>query len=256
MEIRQIYNKALSLAQGELVAILEGDDFWPPNKLEKQIPVFHNSEVVLSWGRGSCVNEEGKLISEIKIFNFKSPLYQNKSKELALRKLLSVNYIVPSSTVMIRKQPLLFIDGFKQPFSVPYVDYPTWFELALQGKFFFVDEILGYWRRHSSQSTVKLSKEQLIGRSQTVAEFCSKLSIEFKKCLGIDDKLIEARNHWFKGRVELIDKQWQRARGEFVQAILKGSFSTRLKSVIGLTASCLKMDIEHSIERFCRNKMF
>src|SRR5690242_3290688 len=30
-ELAKTYNRALSLAKGELIAILEGDDFWPPN---------------------------------------------------------------------------------------------------------------------------------------------------------------------------------------------------------------------------------
>jgi glycosyltransferase involved in cell wall biosynthesis len=44
------YNGALSLARGELVAILEGDDFWPGDKLSRMVPAFENSSVVLAYG--------------------------------------------------------------------------------------------------------------------------------------------------------------------------------------------------------------
>ena len=45
------YNKALSLSGGEFLAILEGDDFWPADKLAYQIKLFDDPQVVLSHGK-------------------------------------------------------------------------------------------------------------------------------------------------------------------------------------------------------------
>src|ERR1700747_2868947 len=44
------YNHALSLAKGEIIAILEGDDFWPPDKLSALVPFFADEEIVLAYG--------------------------------------------------------------------------------------------------------------------------------------------------------------------------------------------------------------
>jgi glycosyltransferase involved in cell wall biosynthesis len=39
-------NRALREAKGEVVAILDGDDFWTPEKLERQLPAFARSESI------------------------------------------------------------------------------------------------------------------------------------------------------------------------------------------------------------------
>ena len=54
-KLNETYNKALALANGELIAILEGDDFWPPDKLEVQVPFFLNTNVVLAFGEQNNV---------------------------------------------------------------------------------------------------------------------------------------------------------------------------------------------------------
>lgn len=58
----ETYNKALQISQGELIAVLEGNDFWPADKLEKQFPAFERKEVVLSWGKAAVTNSRGKTL--------------------------------------------------------------------------------------------------------------------------------------------------------------------------------------------------
>lgn len=152
-KLGETYNKALSLAQGELIAILEGDDFWPPDKLEQQVLAFENPEVVLTWGIGIYVDEKGQSIGKSKKIRFTDTVYQDKRK--IIKKLLFRNFISPTVTVMVRKNTLLSVGGFKQPPNAICVDYATWFDLVSQGKFVFIDSVLGYWRRHASQITVK-----------------------------------------------------------------------------------------------------
>ena len=48
--LAETYNAALARTSGPLVAILEGDDRWPPDKLALQVPVFEDEGVALSWG--------------------------------------------------------------------------------------------------------------------------------------------------------------------------------------------------------------
>lgn len=144
------YNHALDLAGGELIAILEGDDFWPADKLERQVPSFADPDVVLTWGIGVIVDSEGKILGKAR-----PPGFDCVGGGSAMRRLLLRNYLTPSVTVMVRAEALRRT-GFVQPAGAPFVDYPTWFEMVKFGKFRFVDTILGFWRVHPAQTTKRL----------------------------------------------------------------------------------------------------
>jgi len=143
------YNKALSVSRGDLVAILEGDDFWPFDKLEKQIKAFEDPEVVLSFGLCLYVDEKGNILGKSKGVKLAEATGQK------LRKIFLFRNFIPSVTVMIRKEALL-PEGFIEIKGVPFVDFPTWFVLTYKGRFAFVDDVLGYWRRYSTQTSAKL----------------------------------------------------------------------------------------------------
>lgn len=230
-QLVKTYNKALDLSEGDFIAILEGDDYWPKNKLEKQLPSFDNSNIIISWGKGLMVDSNNKLIREIfpKDFNRYEKIYQNTPPGIALRKLLLTNFLIPTATVIVRRKALIEIGGFKQPSGVPYVDFPTWLEICLKGEFCFVNETLGYWRRHSSQITSAHSAEEIFGHVKVSTNFYQKLSSEQKITYGIKDNLITGNNHWLCGSAYLIKKKWKKARREFFKAIIKGSLPIKLK---------------------------
>src|SRR3954454_9024597 len=47
--LSETYNEALELSRGELIAVLEGDDEWLPEKLSLQVPAFAEASVVLCY---------------------------------------------------------------------------------------------------------------------------------------------------------------------------------------------------------------
>jgi len=146
----ELYNLALSMAKGELIAILEGDDFWPEDKLEKQVPAFKDSDVVLTWGISGYVDANGNLLGRSR-----APRQRCLNGQKAFRALLVRNFATPTVTVMVRGDALRAV-GFVQPRGAPFVDYPTWFELVDRGKLCFVDEVLGFWRVHRAQQSRRL----------------------------------------------------------------------------------------------------
>lgn len=146
----ETYNKALSLSNGDLIAILEGDDFWPLNKLEYQVPLFQDEEVVMTHGKAKFVYDFGKKrrITKMNTREIKA-IVHNQPLGAALYALLGIIGTAPISvTTMYRKSALLDIGGFKQLESVPLVDNPTAMEISLKGKFKYLPKTLGYYRRH------------------------------------------------------------------------------------------------------------
>lgn len=245
-KLGETYNKALQYAQGEFIAILEGDDFWPPFKLEKQIPAFERREVVLSWGKAAVTNSQGETI-EIIPKNLK--WIKNRTKEETLRGLLLENF-PQSSTVMCRKRALLRIGGFKQPEGVHCIDTPTWLELSLIGDSRPVDEILGYHRQHAQQVTkmmfpkpAELHKYKIDFFKRLPQDLRNSIHVEAADlCRQVEHKISVA--HFHKGRIALLKGQWEEAKKNFKQSLNKGSLRIKLESLLGLTCAYLRVDLE------------
>lgn len=51
------FQKAISLCHGDIIFLSDQDDVWDTEKLEKMLPVFHDSNVVLAFHDATLVNE-------------------------------------------------------------------------------------------------------------------------------------------------------------------------------------------------------
>ena len=145
-----LYQMILKESVAPLVAILEGDDRWPPDKLERQVPDFNDPTVVLSYGSGLLIDECGCEYG--RVTPFKPGVRVNRPVGSIVPGLLVTNAIL-SPTVVVRRATLDAVGGFWQPEGVPYVDHPTWLLLAMKGSFAYHDKAVGSWRRHPAQWT-------------------------------------------------------------------------------------------------------
>jgi len=145
------YAAGLAATEAPLVAILEGDDEWPPEKLARQVPFFDDPDVVLAYGSAHEIDDVGCVYATYRR-RPRGTAAENRPIGSILPHLLRQNFIV-SATVVVRRQTLNNVGGFWQPTGIPYVDHPTWLRLALEGPFAYEPEIAGRWRRHSEQFT-------------------------------------------------------------------------------------------------------
>jgi glycosyltransferase involved in cell wall biosynthesis len=153
--LAESYRDALDASTGRLIAILEGDDRWPPDKLALQVPDFDRETTVLSYGACVLADDFGCDYGLV-VPSLGASVLANEPVGVILPELLR-NCPILSPTVMVRRTALEAIGGFWQPPGVPYVDHPTWLLLGLQGTFAFHRQPVGSWRRHAEQWTTRLS---------------------------------------------------------------------------------------------------
>ena len=251
----ETYNKALGMSAGSLIAVLEGDDLWPPDKIEKQVPAFDRPEVVLSFGTVTMVDSNGKILytqrGDLKWF-------KGRTRPQVLRRLFSNNF-VPACTAMCRRDALVTIGGFYQPAGTPFVDYPTWLKLLLQGQVGPVPEVLGYWRVHQNQISFSKVFEMSEARSKVREDFYGQLSLETRNSLSISaSDLTRLRQqslssyHFTVGRTELVNDEWREARTHFKEAFSRGTLLSKCLSSVGIICSYLRLNLEWAALIACR----
>ncbi|MFN3921897.1 MAG: glycosyltransferase family 2 protein, partial [Caldimicrobium sp.] len=125
------YNEALSLAKGEWIAILEGDDVWLPYKLEKQVEILNkylSENIVLLSSFPGFIREDLNIVTvpNLKVsLSFKN-IPKNKPYNAMEFLLLGLNPVY-SQTALIKREVLEKVGGFIQkPREIRLVDFPTW----------------------------------------------------------------------------------------------------------------------------------
>lgn len=248
MQLAESYNLALQMSRGAFVAVLEGDDFWPADKIERQLRLFDRPETVLTWGRAVVTNEAGEALGTIPSAAVVSR-WRRPGPGQAARLLLEANPI-PACTVMCRREALARIGGFQQPGGIPTADYPTWLQLCRVGSFVSSNEVLGFHRRHRNQVTVQMkSVMDLVLDWGT--QFVERLPSNERAALGLSLKRaqqIRRNRHGYldyaAGRAALGVSNRELARGLFRQALKNGAGMTRIKASIGWSCALFGVDFE------------
>lgn len=145
------YNAALGVARGSLIGILEGDDAWPPDKLERQVPLFDAPHTLLSWGRGVLIDGESRRTRVMTTMK-RATGERRLDTATAFHRLSRANFLIPTVTVMVRRDALDAVGGFRQTGSSLFVDLPTWLWLTAvhPGHVTYLDHELGVYRHHAA----------------------------------------------------------------------------------------------------------
>lgn len=85
-------NRALSIASGEYIAFLDGDDLWKDDKLEKQIEFMESNDYLFSYTDYELIDENNNSLG----------IYYTGPKKVTYRKFLHIDY-VGTSTVMYKR---------------------------------------------------------------------------------------------------------------------------------------------------------
>lgn len=148
-------NVGISCAKGELIAFLDDDDEWLPEKIERQVKAF-TQDVVLIYCNGWRVDDRCNppLIRPYRKKDFFS--------SVSFESLLEKNHIGTTTQLLVRKSALEQIDGFDIQFPARQ-DCDLCLRLSRLGRMVGVDAFLFRHYLHNGEQISKSSKTSLNG---------------------------------------------------------------------------------------------
>ncbi len=143
-------NTAIRAVQGELVAFLDADDVWLPEKLEKQVPLFSNPEVCLVYCGLRKVDAKLQPLNEPLL----KPVHRGKVLD---RFALEAGAVVcgGESGAVIRSSVMRQAGEFDLRLSIG-TGWDFWRRMASRGEIDFCSEPLVLYRQHGSNLSKRL----------------------------------------------------------------------------------------------------
>jgi len=146
-------NNGITNAKGYILAFLDSDDVWLPEKLEISLSNFDTNKYDLLFTNSYYTSDENIDVRSHTYAKMHviSGVYSNDE---ALKQFIQVNRI-PTLTVLVKKEKVLELGGFDSRF-VPAEDYDLWIRLLKNGSVFIaIDLVLSIYRLIDESSTAK-----------------------------------------------------------------------------------------------------
>lgn len=134
-------NAGWRAARGRFIAFCDADDYWLPNKLALQMPLFErNRRVGVVYSKTLSVDSAGTIYP---------PAQRIQPKGDVLEQLFIRNR-VPFGTAVVRRECLEQANGFDE--AIPMgIDWDLWLRVALEWEFDCVSDATYVYRRWSGQ---------------------------------------------------------------------------------------------------------
>lgn len=137
--LAQARNRGIGESKGAYIALLDQDDLWRPDKLEKQMKLFvQNPELGLAYSNYLQIDPEGRVIEK------KSSEERRMRRGRVVSDLYDHNFI-GNATVVVPKEVLDQVGPFSKDLAYS-LDWDLWLRIAFKYPVDFVDEPLASWR--------------------------------------------------------------------------------------------------------------
>jgi len=211
-------NLAIKESKGELLAFLDCDDLWFPEKLYKQVPLFKRDEVGLVFCDTIFFNEQ----RDVKRLYERTPYKTGKCFDALL-----TAYFLSMETVVLRKSALLAQKYWFDPRFNMIEEADLFRRVAFQYELDMVPEVLAKWRIHQASYTWNKS-ELMVSETDLSVESYKTIFPEFERQYKHEIKLLKRGAHFSHAKI-LIDA----GRGAEARKYL-WSFSASFKGLMFL----------------------
>ncbi|WP_459663893.1 glycosyltransferase family 2 protein [Novosphingobium sp. 11B] len=202
-------NSGVTAASGEIVAFLDSDDWWMPERLERHMPIFCDPSIVLSHNR-AWITRGSDTEKTYGRMGRRPPRRWSTPVALA-----AWNYVGGCSLVCVRRSAFLDAGGF-DPTLAGAEDWDLWIRLSALGTFHFVDETLGFYDAGPHE----------------------RLTTSENKIVGAHERLFEIARALPKGRRE---RRYVKAVHHYVHSEIASQFGHALRSIKELLLSLSTM---------------
>lgn len=146
-------NIGIKEAKYDLIALVDDDDEWLPQKLEKQVKIFEtsNEKIGLVYTWADVMDEERRIIH-----NYRSEIEGKVKKEILKE------CFIPSPSVMVRKKAIFDAGLFDETFP-SCQDWDMWTRIIMQGyEIKVLKEVVTIYHKHNS-GNIGLSSNAKLG---------------------------------------------------------------------------------------------
>ena len=227
-------NNAIKCAEGEIIAFIDSDDLWSPDKIELQIEKFReHPNAGFIYSGYYTVNDTGDFLREC--------LPDKTMEGFLYDKLWTLENNISGGTILVAKNKLLESGGFDEDLKgAENLDLRM--RLSILGEVFFVNKCLYHYRKHDSNLTTDFS-----AMSDCQLSLIDK---HFGKTFTFSNSMyrrVMSKYHYKNGANEFSNMKLLSAIPHFCRAIALSPFN--VECYLRLFRCCLGVNINKALSR-------
>lgn len=197
-------NLGLRHCRGEYVAILDSDDMFAPDKIQKQVSfLLENPQIGLVYSNGHAIDENGNILYEF---------YDKNHKETSdpSKVLMNCYFLLPNNS-LVRKEVFELAGEFDEKLRTAQ-DHDMAIRIAEVSKLGYLGEYLFFYRRHADSISHKNAKKRWENGFKILEAACQRypyprrtrnrrlavLNFRLGQCYFEEKNLIKAGVHFVK----------------------------------------------------------